>query len=88
MLQKLGGLQGFFISVQGKIIAGKHVVVGKVCHSSHSQRMYDPLVNIWVITQSDGTILAAHCLGCKAGLAESCLHILLALYSTLNRGYA
>ena len=88
MLQKLGGLQGFVISVQGKIIAGKHVVVGKVRHSSHSQRMNDPLVNIWVITESNGTILAAHCLGCKAGLAESCSHILLAFYSTLNRGYA
>ena len=72
MLQKLGGLQGFVTPVQGKIIAGKHVVVGKV---RHSQRMNDPLVNIWVITESDGTILGAHCLGCKAGLAESCSHI-------------
>ena len=58
-------IQGFVTSVQGKIIAGKHVVVGKV---RHSQRMNDPLVNIWVITESDGTILAAHCLGCKAGI--------------------
>ena len=85
MVQKLGGLQGFVTSVQGKIIAGKHVVVGKV---RHSQRMNDPLVNIWVIAESDGTILAANCLGCKAGLAESCSHILLAFYSTLKRGYA
>jgi len=65
-------VSGFVTSVQGKIIAGKHVVVRKV---RHSQRMNDPLVNIWVITESDGTILAAHCLGCKAGLAESCWHI-------------
>ena len=76
-------LSGFVTSVQDKIIAGKHVVVGKV---HHSQRMNDPLVNIWVITESDGTILAAHCLGCKAGLPESCSHI--AFYSTLKRGYA
>ena len=41
----------------------------------HSQRMNDPLVNIWVISENDGTILSAHCLGCKAGLAESCSHI-------------
>lgn len=65
-------MSGFVTSVQDKIIAGKHVVVGKV---HHSQRMNDPLVNIWVITESDGTILAAHCLGSKAGLAESCSHI-------------
>ena len=42
--------------------------------------MNDPLVNIWVITESDGTILAAHCLGCKAGLAESCSHIASVLF--------
>ena len=63
MLQKLGlaynqMVSGFVTSVQGKIIAGKHVVVGKVRHSQRSQRMNDPLVNIWVITESDGTILA------------------------------
>ena len=51
-------VSGFVTSVQGKIIAGKHVVVGKVRHSQRSQRMNDPLVNIWVITESDGTILA------------------------------
>ena len=70
-------VSGIVTSVQGKIIAGKHVVVGKV---RHSQRMNDPLVNIWVITESDGTILAAHCLGCKAGLAESCSHIASVLF--------
>ena len=51
-------VSGIVTSVQGKIIAAKHVVVGKV---RHSQRMNDPLVNIRVITESDGTILAAHC---------------------------
>ena len=70
-------VSGFVTSVQGKIIARKHVVVGKV---RHSQRMNDPLVNTWVITESNGTILAAHCLGCKAGLAESCSHIASVLF--------
>ena len=70
-------VSGFVTSVQDKITAGKHVVVRKV---HHSQGMNDPLVNIWVITESDGTILAAHCLGCKAGLAESCLHIASVLF--------
>jgi len=37
--------------------------------------MNDPLVNVRVISENDGTILSAHCLGYKAGLAESCSHI-------------
>ena len=68
-------MSGFVTSVEDKIIAGKHVVVRKV---HHSQKMNDPLVNIWVITES--TILAAHCLGSKAGLAESCSHIASVLF--------
>lgn len=28
-----------------------------------------------IITEKEGTILSAHCLGCKAGLAESCSHV-------------
>ena len=46
----------------------------------HSQRMNDPLVNIWIITEQDGTVLSAHCLGCKSGLAESCSHIASVLF--------
>ena len=61
-------VSGFVASVKGKIIAGKHVVVAKV---RHSQRMNDPLVEIWIIAGSDGSIFSAHCVGCKAGLAES-----------------
>ena len=38
------------------------------------------MTHIWVITESYGTILAAHCLGCKAGLAESCSHIASVLF--------
>ena len=62
-------VSGFVASVKGKIVSGKHVVVAKV---RHSQRMNDPLVDIWVIAEADGTILSGHCLGCKVGLAESC----------------
>ena len=65
-------VSGFVASVQGKEIASKFVVVGKV---RHLQRMNDPLVNIWMIVDKDGTIISAHCLGCKAGLAESCSHV-------------
>ena len=65
-------VSGFDASVQGKEIAGKIVVLAKV---RHSQQMNDPLVNIWIIVENDGTIISAHCLGCKAGLAESCSHV-------------
>ncbi|KAL9977252.1 hypothetical protein ACROYT_G014634 [Oculina patagonica] len=61
---------GFVALVQGKVISGKYVVVAKVRHSQH---MNDPLV--WIIADTDGTIFSAHCLGCKAGLAESCSHV-------------
>ena len=70
-------VSGFVTSVVGKLIAGKYVVRARV---RHSQRMNDPLVNIWIITEQDGTVLSAHCLGCKAGLAESCSHIASVLF--------
>ena len=70
-------VSGFVTSVVGKVIAGKYVVRARV---RHSQRMNDPLVNIWIIFENDGTILSAHCLGCKAGLAESCSHIASVLF--------
>ncbi|XP_068677854.1 uncharacterized protein [Montipora foliosa] len=70
-------VSGFVSSVRGCMISNKHVVVAKV---RHSQRMNDPLVNIWIIADSDGTILSTHCLGCKAGLAESCSHIASVLF--------
>ena len=57
---------GFVQSVGGKLIRNKYyVVVGKV---RHSQAMNEPPVEIWIITETDGTILFAHCLGCRAGL--------------------
>ena len=65
-------VSGFVASVRGKIISGKYVVVAKV---RHSQRMNDPLVNVWIITETEGAIISAHCSGCKAGLAESCSHV-------------
>ena len=70
-------VSGFITSVKGHIIANKFVVLAKV---RHSQRMNDSLIPIWIITEKDGTILSAHCLGCKAGLAESCSHIASVLF--------
>lgn len=67
-------VSGFIQSVRGKLIRDKYyVVVGKV---RHSQAMNKPPVYIWIITETDGTILSAHCLGCKAGLEEeTCTHV-------------
>ena len=68
---------GFIASIKGHIVANKFVVLAKV---RHSQRMNDSLIPIWIITEQEGTILSAHCLGCKAGLAESCSHIASVLF--------
>lgn len=70
-------VSGFATSVVGKVIAGKYVVRARV---QQSERINDPLVNIWVTSENDGTILSAHCLGRKAGLAESCSHIVSVLF--------
>lgn len=48
-------VSGFVASVNGKEIADKYVVVAKV---RHSQSMRDPLVNIWIVTEKDGTIIS------------------------------
>ncbi|XP_060078126.1 uncharacterized protein LOC132557634 [Ylistrum balloti] len=40
----------------------------------HSQRMNEAPLQPWVIANSDGTILAAHCT-CMAGLGETCTHV-------------
>ena len=51
-------MSGFVTSVQGAEILNKIVVVAKV---RHSQRMNDPLEDICIIAESDGTILSTHC---------------------------
>lgn len=37
-------------------------------------------VHIWIITEEGGIILSAHCMGCKAGLGESCSHVASVLF--------
>lgn len=70
-------VSGFVASVKGKVISGEHVVIAKV---QHSQRMNDPLVELWVIAESNGSIFSANCVGCEADLAESCLHVASVLF--------
>lgn len=70
-------VSGFITSVQGKVIAGKYVVLAKV---RHSQRMNDPPIPVWIISSEEGTFISAHCMGCKAGLAETCSHVASVLF--------
>ena len=70
-------VSGFISSVQGHIINDKFVVLAKV---RHSQRMNDALIPVWIITERQGTIISAHCCGCKAGLGESCSHVASVLF--------
>ena len=68
---------GFITSAQGKVIAGKYMVPTKV---RHSQCMNDPSFSVWVFASQEGTIISAHCMGCKAGLAETCSHVASVLF--------
>ena len=70
-------VSGFVSSVQGHRISDKCVVLAKV---RHSQRMNDTLLTVWVISEENGVNVGAHCLGCKASLAESSSHIACALF--------
>ena len=70
-------MSGFIAYVQGHIINEKFVVVGKVRHSQH---MNDSSIPLWIITEKHGTILSAHCCGCKAGLCECCSHVASVLF--------
>ena len=70
-------VSGFISSVQGHMIQDKFVVLAKV---RHSQRMNESLIPVWIITEKQGTIISAHCCGCKAGLGESCSHVASVLF--------
>ena len=69
-------VSGFICSVQGYIVNKRYVVRAKV---RHSQRMNDPLVQLWIITNQEGTVISAHCT-CMAGLGECCSHIASVLF--------
>ena len=65
-------VSGFIASIQGHIIASKFVVLARV---RYSPGMDDSLIPFWIITERERTVAAAHCMGCTAGIAESCSHI-------------
>ena len=70
-------ISAFISSVLGHKINNKYVVLAKV---RHSQKMNDPFVQIWTITNIDRTILSAICAGCMAGLGKCCSHIASVLF--------
>lgn len=63
--------------VAKRLSNGKIVVVGIV---EHSQRINEAPLRPWVLCQSSGMVLAAHCT-CKAGLGEACSHVGAILYA-------
>ena len=69
-------VSGFIQSVEGHLIANKHVILGKV---RHSQKMNDLAIPLWIIAEGDGRVLSAHC-RCMAGQGESCSHIASVLF--------
>ena len=62
-------VSGFLNSFKGQEIGNKYIVSGKV---RHSQRMDDPYVTLWIITEQNGTVLFAQCVECMAGQGECC----------------
>ena len=42
--------------------------------------MNEPFVSLWIITNNNGTVLFAHCVGCMAGQGECCSHIASVLF--------
>ena len=70
-------VSGFIKSVEGHLISGNYIVIGKV---RHSQKMNDPCVPLWIIANREGAILSAHCRGCMAGLGECCSHVASVLF--------
>ena len=77
-------VSGFMKTVQGRVINDNFVIISKV---RHSQKMDDPCIPLWIITNKTGTILSAHCRGCMAGLGEYCSHVSGTLFyiETFNR---
>ncbi|XP_058811335.1 uncharacterized protein LOC131676232 [Topomyia yanbarensis] len=71
---------GFVHTVEGMIIEGKYVVVGKVVHS---MRMNEKMLQPWIIIDNRGTILSSHC-NCVAGVSETCSHVSAILYYLAN----
>ena len=39
------------------------------------KRMNDLAISTWIIASKESTVLSAHCMDCKADLAESCSHV-------------
>lgn len=45
-----------------------------LCQVNHSQRLNEKPLTPWIVSMTDGKILAAHC-DCMAGLGETCSHV-------------
>ena len=64
--------------MKGHKIGYNYIALEKV---RHSQRINDLCVALWIITEENGTVLFAHCVGCVAGQGECCSQIASELFN-------
>ncbi|XP_064479141.1 uncharacterized protein LOC135392355 [Ornithodoros turicata] len=63
---------GWVRSLTSKQLPSKRIVVlGEV---DHSQRLRESPLKAWILANSDGSIITAHC-NCMAGAGEACSHV-------------
>uniref|UniRef100_A0A1S4K3X4 Uncharacterized protein n=2 Tax=Culex quinquefasciatus TaxID=7176 RepID=A0A1S4K3X4_CULQU len=71
---------GFVNGVEGGRINDLHLVRAKI---SHSMRLHEKPLTVWVVVEKDGNVQSAHC-DCVAGLGETCSHVSTLLYALAN----
>lgn len=64
-------ISGFVQDLGHTVINGKSVFLAKI---KHSQRMNETPLLPWLIAETDGSVISAHCT-CMAGIGEVCSHV-------------
>lgn len=64
-------ISGFVQDMEHTVINGKGVFLAKI---KHSQRMNETPLLPWLIIETDGSVISAHCT-CMAGTGEVCSHV-------------
>lgn len=64
-------ISGFVQDLGHTVINGKSVFLAKI---KHSQRMNETPLLPWLIAETDGSVISAHCT-CMAGTGEVCSHV-------------
>ena len=64
-------ISGFVQDLGHTVISGKSVFLAKI---KYSQRMNETPLLPWLIAETDGSVISAHCT-CMAGTGEVCSHV-------------